>query len=86
MPPYRDDDEDQDWEDEEADLEADSDEEPTIACPYCRRQILEDSPQCPFCGNFISEEDHPGPNKPLWVIATALLCLGMALWWVFAAF
>ena len=84
MNAYRD--EDDEWEDEDTDADtgADSDEEPTVPCPYCRREILEDSPRCPYCERFISAEDHAGPRKPLWIIATALVCLGIALWWAFA--
>jgi hypothetical protein len=40
-------------------------------------------PRCPYCKRYISEEDHAGPNKPLWVTVTALICLGVAIWWVF---
>ena len=82
------DDEDADWDDDEADdgdNSDDGDEEPTVPCPYCRREILEDSPRCPYCERYISEEDHASPRKPLWVIATALICLGIALWWVVAS-
>lgn len=68
-----------DWDD-------DSDDEPTEPCPYCRREILEDTPRCPYCERYISEEDHAAPRKPLWIIATALICLAIALWWVIAAF
>jgi len=53
---HRDEDED-DWEDDEADLGDDSDDEPTVPCPYCRREILEDSPRCPYCERYISAED-----------------------------
>jgi hypothetical protein len=84
MNAYRDPDED-DWDEDEVDLGDDSGDEPTVPCPYCRREILEDSPRCPYCERFISEEDQPPPGKPLWVILTALICLAMALWWVFAA-
>lgn len=80
------DDDDDHWEDDEFDEGDDSENEPTVLCPYCRKEMFEDSPQCPSCGQYISAEDQPGPRKPLWVIATALLCLGIALWWVFAAF
>ena len=61
----------------------DGDEEPTVPCPFCGLEMLEDSPRCPSCGQYISAEDSPGPTKPLWVIATAIVCLGIALWWVF---
>lgn len=87
MSVYRDEDAD-DWEDDDADLgdDHDSDEEPTVPCPYCRREILEDSPRCPYCERYISVEDHAGPKKPLWIIATTLVCLGVAVWWLFNTF
>ena len=34
----------------------------------------------------ISAEDHAGQKKPVWIIATALVCLAAALWWVLMAF
>lgn len=77
-----------DWDDEEADFGDDqySDDEATIPCPYCRLEILEDSPRCPYCERYISAEDHAAPQKPLWIIATALVCLAIALWWAFGWF
>lgn len=96
MNAYRDRDEgekdwdDDDWDDDEIDPGEDSedpaDEEPTVPCPYCKEEILEDSPRCPYCQRYLSEEDHARPRKPLWVFLTALVCLGVAIWWVFAAF
>jgi hypothetical protein len=66
-----------DWDDDTGD---DSDDMPTVSCPYCRREILEDSPQCPYCHEYISEEDSPGPRQPSWILITALICLGTVLW------
>lgn len=87
---HRDQDEDEDdWDDDNADAGDELDvagDEPTVPCPYCKEEILEDSPYCPHCERYISEEDHAGPRKPLWVILTALVCIGIAIWWVFAAF
>jgi transposase-like protein len=60
----------------------DDDEEPTIPCPYCRREIHEESPRCPHCGNYISEEDNPPARKPWWVIVGALLCLYVVYRWI----
>ena len=81
------DDDDEDWDDDESDYESDeADDEPTVPCPFCRRDILEDSPRCPYCERYLSQEDHAAARKPLWVILTALICLGISLWWLFAAF
>lgn len=71
---------DDDWGDVESESDEDSGDEPTVPCPYCRCEILEDSPRCPSCERYISEEDQAGPRRPVWVIATALLCLAIALW------
>jgi hypothetical protein len=61
-----------DWDDED---------EPTIPCPYCRREIHEDSPQCPHCGQYISEEDSPSVWPPWWILVGVLLCfLAVGLW------
>jgi hypothetical protein len=82
MVSYRDnDDEDDDWDDDEAEFDEDSDDEPTVPCPYCRHEMLEDSPQCPSCKRFLSAEDHAASRQPAWVIITALACLAMAIWW-----
>jgi hypothetical protein len=91
MNAYRDADDEDDWEDDPVgsdsgdDLE-DPDHEPTVPCPYCRREILEDSPRCPYCERFISAEDRLPAGKPVWIIVTALVCLGVAIWWAIAVF
>lgn len=76
---------DNDWDADDADSGDDSHDEPTVPCPFCRSLILEDSPWCPHCERYLSAEDHAGPRRPLWVFATALVCLAMAVWWIFAA-
>jgi hypothetical protein len=69
-----------DWEpDEDA---WDEDDDGLVPCPYCREEILEDSPRCPSCGRYISEEDTPPRQKPLWLLATIAICLIMALMWL----
>lgn len=81
------DDDDDDDDDRFADAIAeddDDDAEPTVPCPYCRREILEDTPRCPYCERYISTEDGAGSalsSRPTWVIVTALVCLAMALAW-----
>jgi hypothetical protein len=63
---------DEEWEDE---WSPDDDDEPTISCPYCRRDIHEDSVRCPFCENYLSAEDSRPPRKSWLLIAGVALCL-----------
>lgn len=81
-----DDDAGEDWEDDTDSSDDDSSDEPTIPCPWCRRAIFEDSPRCPYCERYLSEEDRSRPSRPAWVIATALVCLAAALWWILRGF
>ena len=74
---------DEAWDDEDSEIGDDSDDEPTVPCPACRREILEDSPRCPWCGRYLSAEDHAAvAGKPAWVILTAVICLAMVIWWM----
>lgn len=85
--PSRDDDLDDDWDDDsefDADLRDDDDDEPTVPCPFCRREILADTPRCPHCERYLSEEDFARRSKPLWVMITAAVCLAIAIWLAFA--
>jgi len=74
--------------DDDTDLEDDDDEEePTVPCPYCRRQIYEDAQRCPYCENYISAEDAPtqgsvASQKPLWFVVGMLLCLFIVILWI----
>lgn len=68
---------DDDWEDD-----GDDGEEPTIPCPHCRREIHEESQCCPYCGNYISEEDAPPQRKPWWIIVGAVLVLWVVFQWI----
>jgi len=60
----------------------DDDEEPTIPCPHCRREIHEESQRCPHCGSYISEEDTVPARKPWWIIIGALLALYVVYRWI----
>ncbi|MFM8734877.1 MAG: hypothetical protein ACKOC8_06755 [Pirellulales bacterium] len=82
----RDDDTDSDsdgWDDDPVD--DDGDEESTVPCPFCGREMFEDSPRCPSCERYVSDEDHAASRKPTWVIVTAVICLVIAVWWLFTA-
>jgi len=73
-----------DWAEDDFDADDwdDQDDEATTPCPYCRREIFEDSVRCPHCGEYISEEDSPPSRKPWWIVLGALLCL-FAIWqWI----
>jgi hypothetical protein len=72
-----------DWDDDDLDADlSDDDGEPTVPCPYCGEEMLEDSPQCPTCGNYISAEQLPYYRQPMWVVVTAVICLILALGWL----
>ncbi|MGD9648776.1 MAG: hypothetical protein AB7U73_23900 [Pirellulales bacterium] len=58
------------------------DDEPTIPCPYCRREILEDVAQCPYCEQYISREDAPPASKPWWIVIGAIVCMYIAWRWI----
>jgi hypothetical protein len=82
-------DDDSDWAEDDSDESPDEgfahdDDEPTVPCPYCRREILEDAERCPYCENYISAEDAPPVAKPLWIIAGAVACLLAICWWFVA--
>jgi hypothetical protein len=69
---------DEDWDDGPEDEEG----EPTVPCPYCKRDIHEDAQRCPYCENYISEEDKPPARKPWWLIVGVLLCLYAVYRWI----
>jgi len=67
--------------DEEYDVDDDEDDV-TVPCPYCRRQIHEDAERCPYCEQYISAEDAPASPKPWWLVLGVAVCLVILLWWV----
>ena len=80
-----DDEDDEGWDSngDEPDDEETDDGEPTVPCPYCRREIHEDASRCPYCEQYISAEDAPASPKPLWIVLGAIVCLLMMYFWVF---
>jgi hypothetical protein len=71
-----------DWDDDGEGFDSAPDDEATIPCPYCHRPIHEDSPRCPFCENYISDEDRPPGVKPWWIIVGFLACLLVVILWI----
>lgn len=60
---------------------SDDDDLPTIPCPYCRREIIEDAERCPYCENYISREDvSTGPRSSFWVVMVVLALLASVFW------
>lgn len=64
---------DEDW--------TDDDDAVTVTCPYCGEELLEDAPQCPSCGNYISDDDRPPDKKPPWIWIGIVICIVIALAW-----
>jgi hypothetical protein len=84
----RDDDEDAD-DDSDDPLPQDMDDEddddsslPIMSCPHCRDSVVEDTQQCPYCGEWIIPQEPRGSRGWLYIFAVALM-LGIALMWVF---
>lgn len=75
------DDEDDDWGDDESNFDGDD----TVTCPHCGNEVYADSPRCPSCENYLSQEDGPptSTRKPWWVLLGAGLGLLAFLRWLF---
>jgi hypothetical protein len=67
---------------DENDWDGSEENEPTVPCPYCKREIHEDSQRCPHCGNYLSEEDAPPSRKPWWLILGVIVCLYLVYRWI----
>jgi len=57
------------------------DDDSTVPCPHCSRSIPEDVVRCPYCENYISDEDAPPARKPWWLIIGVLVCLYVVYCW-----
>jgi hypothetical protein len=73
--------------DSDDDWECELDDEPTITCPHCGEEYYEDSPRCPHCARYISQEetpaaDAPAQRKPWWIIVGTLACLYVIYRWI----
>jgi predicted nucleic acid-binding Zn ribbon protein len=89
-----DDDEDNEYEEDDFDDDGYDPDEPetypdglydddgpaTIPCPHCGADVLEDSPRCPDCGMYLSEEDAPARSRSgLWMIVAILALVAVLI-------
>ena len=58
------------------------DDEPTVSCPYCKREIHEDAQRCPYCEQYVSKEDAPAGRKPWLIVVGVIVCLYIVFRWV----
>jgi hypothetical protein len=75
---------DPDLDPDDLDFADDEDEDDDLCqpCPYCGRQILEESERCAHCGRYISLEDAPPTRKPLWFLIGIAACLYVVYRWI----
>jgi hypothetical protein len=52
-----------------------------MPCPFCLAVIFVESERCPACGRYLSENNQPGP-RPWWIVLGILVCLAMAIYWI----
>jgi len=57
-------------------------DEPTVTCPYCRREIHEDAQRCPHCEQYICDLDAPTARKPWWIVVGVVVCLYVVFRWI----
>ena len=74
-------DNDDDWDEEYDDLDT-ADDAPTRPCPYCRGQIHEDAQRCPYCEQYISDEDSGPAPKPWWLYFGVAVCFLIVCLWI----
>ena len=58
-----------------------AEDDATIACPYCGKEIYEGTEQCPKCRRYISEEDAPR-RVSRWLIVGAILAAMCVVGWI----
>jgi S-adenosylmethionine hydrolase len=60
------------------------DDEDTIRCPYCGRDIYDDAERCRYRNSDISREDAPSRQSP-WSVVGFAICLAIVPFWNFRA-
>ncbi|MBY0589574.1 zinc-ribbon domain-containing protein [bacterium] len=75
-----------DWDDEEEHDESsefDSNEDDgTVPCPNCGKEMYEDSPRCPYCGEYVTHVAPSVVRSSPWMMIGMVLALLMALGWM----
>ena len=72
------------WDDDHGDMDVGDtdDDDTTLPCPYCQRPIYADAPRCPYCENYLSEEEEVSPpRKPWWIAVGVGVCLYLVYRW-----
>ena len=70
-----------DYQDEEWVEDEEASEDDLLVCPSCRREVHEDTQQCPHCGDWITPVYPQAPGKRFfWVVVVLLLVLALILW------
>ena len=74
-----DDEADEEWVEDEAEAS----DAGLLSCPSCRREVHEDTQQCPHCGDWITPIDPSGLTKRwIWAAVVILLILSMGFFTV----
>ena len=51
-------------------------EDRVVPCPICKQPVYEDAPQCPGCGNYLSDADfRKRPSKWMVFVVGALIAM-----------
>jgi len=62
------------------DRDGGDEDDDTVECPHCGREISAMAEQCPRCGTYVSEEDAPRSTFPRWVVVTAAVLAALMVW------
>ncbi len=75
----------QEYETEYDDEPFESDLDDSILCSQCRNLIYEDSPRCPYCGEYVRSDtswlsQRPGWLQALWIVVVGILIVQLIGW------
>jgi hypothetical protein len=58
------------------------DEDQTIPCPHCGKEVYEEALRCPACGEYITEPGGWFSRKPTWVLIGVAISALIVLYWI----